>query len=258
MTKSEDTSTPSRSKSTKKRLAKAAAKMGFRSGSTPTKVAAVNEEVAYIPPVPPVPQKEITVGQPEINGVTPIAAGTAVKPGLTDPVPLVAPIPQKPLSPVLLTGTVHPESEVDAYGGRTTPKAIGSSFTPPPPPEPLPHAANSSMARSSLSEPPTSDFSPDLPKDVTLPPSSLVSSGSLSRKRKQPGDFTPSGSNAEKASSPNKLGVKFEDGIAPGEGKEGEVVIEKKNRNVVERTIWTFIMIGGFIGELASPVSRRI
>jgi phosphatidate cytidylyltransferase len=53
----------------------------------------------------------------------------------------------------------------------------------------------------------------------------------------------------------------------PGEGKDGEKIIkgvdrhegdgkvvpveEKKSRNVIERTVWTFIMIGGFIGGLS-------
>jgi phosphatidate cytidylyltransferase len=74
------------------------------------------------------------------------------------------------------------------------------------------------------------------------------------RKRKTPQDFTPSGPReSETPSSPGKLAVKFEDGLAPGEGKDGEKTIiakpapPKKDRNVIERTVWTFIMIGGFI-----------
>ena len=65
----------------------------------------------------------------------------------------------------------------------------------------------------------------------------------------------------------SKIGVKFEDGVAPGEGTDGErimspgkralaVEVNKKDRNMIERTIWTFIMIGGFIGErCASPAA---
>lgn len=45
-------------------------------------------------------------------------------------------------------------------------------------------------------------------------------------------------------------GVKFEDGLLPGQGKEGEtVIISKPNRNVVERTVMTFVMIAGFIRQ---------
>jgi hypothetical protein len=73
------------------------------------------------------------------------------------------------------------------------------------------------------------------------------------RKRGTPPDFT--------LHSPSKE-VKFQDGLAPGEGKVGEriiagvgrhAVVEPKNRNAVERTIWTFIMIFGFIRT--SPIS---
>lgn len=66
-------------------------------------------------------------------------------------------------------------------------------------------------------------------------------------------------------------GVKFQDGLSPGEGNDGETTIpgldkhigvgqrtkgpsstmhvkeDSKHRNLIERTIWTFIMIGGFI-----------
>ncbi|KAI5448875.1 phosphatidate cytidylyltransferase [Naganishia albida] len=64
-------------------------------------------------------------------------------------------------------------------------------------------------------------------------------------------------------------GVKFQDGLSPGQGNDGETVIpgldrhnarrmnggavqpaaqsESKHRNLIERTTWTFIMIAGFI-----------
>jgi hypothetical protein len=71
-------------------------------------------------------------------------------------------------------------------------------------------------------------------------------------------------------------GVKFQDGLSPGQGDDGETVIpgvdkhnpnmrsqgpvlesprnESKHRNLIERTTWTFIMIAGFIG----PCSLRV
>lgn len=67
-------------------------------------------------------------------------------------------------------------------------------------------------------------------------------------------------------------GVKFQDGLSPGQGNDGETIIpgvdkhntsiratdpdnqpsrqESKHRNLIERTTWTFIMIAGFIGAL--------
>lgn len=66
-------------------------------------------------------------------------------------------------------------------------------------------------------------------------------------------------------------GVKFQDGLSPGQGDDGETIIpgvdrhnaseldtrsdrqivqlESKHRNLIERTTWTFIMIAGFIGS---------
>jgi phosphatidate cytidylyltransferase len=96
---------------------------------------------------------------------------------------------------------------------------------------------------------PTHAFAPDLPS-LPTPSASVLPSN---RKRKTPKDFSPSGPNdVPTPTSPSKNSVKFEDGIAPGEGKQGEKIIPApavvaKNRNAVERTIWTFIMIGGFI-----------
>lgn len=67
-------------------------------------------------------------------------------------------------------------------------------------------------------------------------------------------------------------GVKFQDGLSPGQGNDGETIIpgvdkhnisirasnpvkqtagqESKHRNLIERTTWTFIMIAGFISAL--------
>ncbi|KAK4689821.1 phosphatidate cytidylyltransferase, partial [Tremellales sp. Uapishka_1] len=95
--------------------------------------------------------------------------------------------------------------------------------------------------------PPSSSFAPELPDSLPQPRSNSLPAN---RKRKTPQDFAPSGpSGGSSPSSPNKMGVKFEDGVAPGEGQEGELVIKKKDRNALERTVWTFIMIFGFIGS---------
>jgi hypothetical protein len=70
-------------------------------------------------------------------------------------------------------------------------------------------------------------------------------------------------------------GVKFQDGLSPGQGDDGETIIpgvdrhntseleqrsvqqivspESKHRNLIERTTWTFIMIAGFIGSSGVP-----
>lgn len=87
-------------------------------------------------------------------------------------------------------------------------------------------------------------FKPELPELPTPSANSLPAN----RKRKTPVDFAPAGpNNVQSPSSPSKNSVKFEDGVAPGEGKGEKTIPVPKNRNAVERTIWTFIMIGGFI-----------
>jgi phosphatidate cytidylyltransferase len=105
--------------------------------------------------------------------------------------------------------------------------------------------------------PPTSSFQPSLPHSLPYPASNGLP---INRKRKTPQDFSPSGPrDNDIPSSPSKLAVKFEDGLAPGEGHDGEKTMAKKeepptpkkDRNVIERTTWTFIMIGGFISEYA-------
>lgn len=96
----------------------------------------------------------------------------------------------------------------------------------------------------------TSTFAPTLPEALPTPSANVLPAN---RKRKTPQDFTPSGPGATVASSsPSKLVVKFEDGVAPGQGWEGErtmIQVKKKDRNAIERTVWTFIMIGGFISQ---------
>jgi phosphatidate cytidylyltransferase len=102
------------------------------------------------------------------------------------------------------------------------------------------------------SSPPASSFSPSLPSSLPAPSAKQLPAN---RKRKQPQDFTPSGPGTPTTAptSPGRTGVKFEDGLAPGEGPEGERTIPvKKNQNVIERTVWTFIMIFGFIGLLCA------
>jgi phosphatidate cytidylyltransferase len=124
-------------------------------------------------------------------------------------------------------------------------------------------ASSADAATQSKAVPSVTPFNPSLPSSLPHPPADTIPSN---RKRK-PTDALPG--------SPNSKGVKFQDGLLPGEGKEGEKIIkgvdrhdrgslevkggkgivqqgetDKKSRNVVERTIWTFIMIGGFIGLL--------
>jgi phosphatidate cytidylyltransferase len=124
-------------------------------------------------------------------------------------------------------------------------------------------ATSAEEATKTKAVPSVTPFNPSLPSSLPHPPADTIPSN---RKRK-PTDALPG--------SPNSKGVKFQDGLLPGEGKEGEKIIkgvdrhdrgslevkggkgivqqgetDKKSRNVVERTIWTFIMIGGFIGEL--------
>jgi hypothetical protein len=81
---------------------------------------------------------------------------------------------------------------------------------------------------------------------------------------------------ADSYSPPNLgKGVKFQDGLSPGEGNDGETIIpgldrhigvrdqkglspivhvkeDSKHRNLIERTTWTFIMIAGFISKSSS------
>ncbi|WVQ97900.1 hypothetical protein IAU59_005017 [Kwoniella sp. CBS 9459] len=121
--------------------------------------------------------------------------------------------------------------------------------------EPVAKSSEAQTNAASKNNAPLSSFSPSLPESLPPRSSDVLPAN---RKRKTPQDFTPSGpGNTMSLSSPSKIGVKFEDGLAPGEGKEGEKTITpkkadplapiKKDRNVIERTTWTFIMIGGFI-----------
>lgn len=79
----------------------------------------------------------------------------------------------------------------------------------------------------------------------------------------------PAPSDSDVSPGPPNKGVKFQDGLSPGEGKEGETIIPgvdrhatkqqdvkqkgeaAKRSNAFERAVWTFIMIGGFICERA-------
>lgn len=73
---------------------------------------------------------------------------------------------------------------------------------------------------------PSSTFEPSLPESLPHPSANGLPAN---RKRKTPQDFTPSGPReSETPSSPGKLAVKFEDGLAPGEGKDGEKTIVAK------------------------------
>jgi len=129
--------------------------------------------------------------------------------------------------------------------------SVSSSESPSPSPATKPVEIKAKNKERSSSPPASSSFSPSLPSSL---PSSSAKQLPANRKRKQPQDFTPSGPGTPSGTlaSP-KNGVKFSDGVAPGEGPEGEKIIPvKKNQNVIERTVWTFIMIFGFIGLLCA------
>jgi len=129
--------------------------------------------------------------------------------------------------------------------------SVSSSESPSPSPATKPVEIKAKNKERSSSPPASSSFSPSLPSSL---PSASAKQLPANRKRKQPQDFTPSGPGTPSGTlaSP-KNGVKFSDGVAPGEGPEGEKIIPvKKNQNVIERTVWTFIMIFGFIGLLCA------
>jgi phosphatidate cytidylyltransferase len=122
----------------------------------------------------------------------------------------------------------------------------------PAPSKPVAIKQEKGSATRTASPPASSSFSPSLPSSLPAPSAKQLPAN---RKRKQPQDFTPSGPGTPTTAptSPGRTGVKFEDGLAPGEGPEGERTIPvKKNQNVIERTVWTFIMIFGFIGLLCA------
>jgi hypothetical protein len=143
-------------------------------------------------------------------------------------------------------------SAVDAASDKLS-SSISSSESPSPSPvtKSQPVEIKTKKQERSSSPPASSSFSPSLPSSL---PSASAKQLPANRKRKQPQDFTPSGPGTPSGAplSP-KNGVKFSDGVAPGEGPEGEKIIPvKKNQNVIERTVWTFIMIFGFIGLLCA------
>lgn len=127
---------------------------------------------------------------------------------------------------------------------------------------------------------PSTSFSPSLPDSLPIP--SSPNSAALStddkaetfnsnHKRPAPTEFNLD--NKGIVTPPSK-GVKFEDGLSPGQGKDGETVIPgvgrytkeelavakenlgkaadvvegKKKSNAFERTVWTLIMITFFLG----------
>ena len=133
---------------------------------------------------------------------------------------------------------------------------------------------------------PSTSFSPTLPDSLPVPSSPNAAAATTTddrtderqadvfnsnHKRPAPTEFSLDNKGA--ASPPSK-GVKFEDGLSPGQGKDGETVIpgvgrytkeelavvkdklgkvadvvqEKKKSNAFERTVWTLIMITFFLG----------
>lgn len=148
-----------------------------------------------------------------------------------------------------------PESITSAVEGAAdkVSSSISSSESPSPSPatKSQPVEIKPKKQERSSSPPASKSFSPSLPSSL---PSASAKQLPANRKRKQPQDFTPSGPGTPSATPASpKNGVKFSDGVAPGEGPDGEKIIPvKKNQNVIERTVWTFIMIFGFIGLLCA------
>jgi phosphatidate cytidylyltransferase len=142
-------------------------------------------------------------------------------------------------------------------------------------------AKSQTRAENETASLPSTTFSPELPESLPVPssPSARPQTPDNERfnsnhKRPAPSEFNL---DTKGVLTPPAKGVKFEDGLSPGQGKEGETVIPgigrytaeelkmveqkvaerakavvqaveaKKNSNVFERTIWTLIMIGGFI-----------
>lgn len=136
---------------------------------------------------------------------------------------------------------------------------------------------------------PSTSFSPSLPASLPVPSSPNTSAQSTddktteteifnsNHKRPAPTEFNLD--NKGVVTPPSK-GVKFEDGLSPGQGKDGETVIPgvgrytkeelevvkknlgemaevvqgKKKSNAVERTVWTLIMITFFLGKSGLPL----
>jgi hypothetical protein len=132
---------------------------------------------------------------------------------------------------------------------------------------------------------PSTTFSPSLPSSLPVPSSPLAQAQkpeaspdvfNENHKRPAPTEFN---TDIKGPLSPPSKGVKFEDGLSPGQGKDGETVIPgvgrytkeelanveqavknkagevvqavqgKAKSNAVERTVWTLIMIAFFLGE---------
>lgn len=230
------TQTATLSKSARKRLARQASK-GANGKSKSNEQSASETESPGTPPVPgtekfPEAKKEATAPQvaPKQQASTPpkieheqSTAGPSQIPALEKQIPDVTPKETKPAAAI-------PEKKKEKKEQKEAPKKAETARP---------------------SSPPSSKFSPSLPASLPQPTGNALPAN---RKRKTPQDFTPAGpGNVMNPTSPSKNAVKFEDGLAPGEGKEGEKTIApKKNRNMIERTIWTFIMIGGFISRSLS------
>lgn len=224
------------SKSARKRLARQASK-GTNGKSKSNEQSASETESPGTPPVPgkekfPEAKNEAPASQeaPKQQTSTPpkieheqSTAGPSQIPALEKQIPDITPKETKPAAAI-------PEKKEEKKEQK---EALKKAET-----------ARSSSPRSSK-------FSPSLPATLPQPTGNALPAN---RKRKTPQDFTPAGpGNVMNPTSPSKNAVKFEDGLAPGEGKEGEKTIApKKNRNMIERTIWTFIMIGGFISRSLS------
>ncbi|EIW65473.1 hypothetical protein TREMEDRAFT_46158 [Tremella mesenterica DSM 1558] len=210
------------------------------------------------------PSSPQTPGLPQPNGSTPVTNGTSsvrLPPAPSTPSTVLETGSAKPQpSTTLETSTssqipgipIHPEIGTPSGSDSRTATTIAS--------EKLPsrrydkNASNGEDLKPSTSGVPTSDFSPKLPASLPVPSGDPLPDN---RKRKIPQDFVPVGpGDAKIPSSPSNNAVKFENGTVPGEEKQDQrtmtlkpsVLAPKiKDRNAIERTIWTFIMIGGFI-----------
>lgn len=152
------------------------------------------------------------------------------------------------------------------------------------PATPTPQPKKGKKSKAASKDLPSTPFSPELPPTLPVPSSPPAQPRTPEKevfnsnhKRPAPSDFSL---DAKGILTPPAKGVKFQDGLSPGQGRDGETVIPgvgrhaleklksvegkleekakavisanapKAKSNVFERTIWTFLMIFGFISKL--------
>ena len=186
-------------------------------------------------------------------------------PSTTSTSPPLAPMPIEPL-PAAPTAPAHavllpsslPAELLRDTSAEAGPSRLSSSSFAPLLPSSLPQPQANGLPANRKRKTPN-DFFPAGPGDAATP-ASPSKSGFKHNLEDVPGvpllNQSPSASMARTASPISPSKVKFEDGLGPGEGKIGERTLPalpisaRKNQNMIERTIWTFIMIAGFVGEL--------